>query len=132
MIDRVRRTFQVSAGLALIGCLAGAWAAAGTPFDRAGFEATQRSGSPMLVEIYADWCSTCRAQDRVVSTLLQEPRFRGLKVLRVDFDSQKDVVRQFGARDRSTLIVYKKGKEVGRSLGETDRQAIADLLAKAL
>jgi thioredoxin 1 len=50
----------------------------------------------------------------------------------VDFDSQKQEVRDFGARWQSTRIVFKGAKEVGRSVGDTDPSTIAALLAKAM
>ena len=50
----------------------------------------------------------------------------------VDFDSRKDVVKQFGATMQSTLITYKGTKETGRSAGETKPEAIASLLDKAI
>ena len=52
-------------------------------------------------------------------------------VFRVDFDSQKDAVKRFGARMQSTLITFKDGKETGRSVGDTDPASIAALVAKA-
>lgn len=51
--------------------------------------------------------------------------------LRVDYDRQKDLMKQFGARDRSTLIVFKGAKETGRLYGDTDPKAIRALLDKA-
>jgi len=50
----------------------------------------------------------------------------------VDFDTQKDAVRFFGARMQSTLIAFKGTTETGRSVGETERSSIAALLNKAL
>ena len=50
----------------------------------------------------------------------------------MDFDSQKDVVRQFKATTQSTLIVFKGATETGRSVGDTDAKSIAALLDKAL
>ena len=64
--------------------------------------------------------------------LESKPRFGRLKVFRVDFDSQKDVVRKFNARMQSTLIVFKGGAEVGRSVGDTDGNSIEMLLDEAL
>lgn len=110
---------------------AAAWAA-GKPFDRAGFEAAQAAGKPILVEVHADWCPTCRAQEPIISELLREPKHAGFVVLRVDFDNQKDVVKRFRAQYQSTLIVFNGKKEVARSTGETRKDAIAAQLAKAL
>lgn len=106
--------------------------AAGKPFDQAGFEAAQAAGKPILVEVHADWCPTCRAQEPIISELMREPKNAGFVVLRVDFDSQKDVLKRLRAQYQSTLVVFKGKKEVSRSTGETRKDAIAAQLAKAL
>lgn len=129
---RTRRTFlrfiiSLMAGL----LFAAAAAAAGKPFDQAGFEAAQAAGKPILVQIHADWCPTCRAQEPIISKLLQDPKNADLVVLRVDFDQQKDVVKRFRSQYQSTLIVFRGKKEVSRSTGETREDAIAAQLAKA-
>lgn len=101
------------------------------PYDKAAFDAALAAGRPVLVEISAPWCPTCRRQKAVLAELLQEPRFADLLILEVDFDSQKPLVRAFGARQQSTLIAYGGGKETGRSVGETRADAIEALLASA-
>lgn len=110
---------------------AAAWAAV-KPFDQASFHAAQAAGKPILVEIHADWCPTCRAQDPVISELMRDPKYAGFVVLRVDFDSQKAMVKHFHVQYQSTLIVFKGTKEVFRSTGETRKAEIAAQLAKAL
>ena len=109
---------------------AAAWAA-GKPFDQAGFEAAQAAGKPILVEIHADWCPTCRAQEPIISELMRDPKNADFVVLRVDFDQQKDVVKRLRTQYQSTLIVFRGKKEISRSTGETRRDAIAAQLAKA-
>lgn len=68
----------------------------------------------------------------MLSELLPEVEFRGITALRADFDAQKKVVRSFGVRYQSTLIVFKGGREVSRVTAETDRERIAGLLRKGL
>ena len=106
--------------------------AAGKPFDQAGFEAAQAARKPILVEVHADWCPTCRAQEPIISELMRDPKNADFVVLRVDFDHQKDVVKRLRTQYQSTLIVFKGTKEVSRSTGETRKDAIAAQLAKAL
>jgi hypothetical protein len=50
----------------------------------------------------------------------------------VDFDTQKEAVKFFGARMQSTLIAFKGATETGRSVGDTDAASIAALLRKTL
>jgi thioredoxin-like negative regulator of GroEL len=52
--------------------------------------------------------------------------------LRVNYDRQKDVMKRFGVSDRSTLIMFRGAKEVGRVYGVTDPKAIQALLDKGL
>ncbi len=128
---RVHRLFMrfiipVIASLSVV-----ATAQAAKPFDQAAFDTAQAAGKSILVEVHADWCPTCRAQDPVISEVLRDPKNAGFVVLRVDFDKQKDAVKRFHAEYQSTLIVFKGKKEVSRSTGETRKDAIAAQLAKA-
>ena len=106
--------------------------AVGQPFDRAEFDALQKAGKPVLVLVHADWCPTCRAQTPLISDLLKQPQFSRIAALRVDFDQQRDAVKSFNVTQQSTLIVFKGGHEVGRSVGDTQREGIEALLKKAL
>jgi thiol-disulfide isomerase/thioredoxin len=101
------------------------------PFSEAAFKAAQAAGGPILIEIHADWCPTCKAQKPILDKLTADPRFRELKVFRVDFDSMKPAVREFGANMQSTLIVFKGASEKGRSVGDTAENSIAALLDKS-
>ena len=96
------------------------------------FEAAQKAGKPILVEIHATWCPTCKAQAPIISELTADPKFKNLVIFRVDFDAQKDAVKGFGARMQSTLIAYKGTKETARSVGDTKKQSIAVLLNSSI
>jgi len=101
-------------------------------FDRASFDALQKAGKPTLVMVHASWCPICRAQAPVISDLLKKPELSGITALRVDFDGQSDVVKSFKVTQQSTLIVFKGGKEVARSVGDTRRESVEALLRRAL
>ena len=101
------------------------------PWNQATYDAALAAGRPMLVEITADWCPTCRKQKAVFADLLQEPQYADLLILNVDFDTQKDVVRSLGAQKQATLIVYGGGKETGRAVGTARARKIQALLDTA-
>jgi thioredoxin 1 len=107
-------------------------AAAAQPFDAAAFAAAQAAGKPILLDVTASWCPTCRAQAPILSRLLGESRFKDLVVFDVDFDTRKDLLREFGVRSQSTLIVFKGKDEAGRSVGDTTPAGIEGLLSKAV
>jgi len=122
----------VAAAFLMVSLLSSAWANSAVPFSADAFKAAQASGSPILVEIHADWCPTCKAQSPILDKLTADPKFKDLKIFRVDFDSMKPVVREFGAQMQSTLIVYKGSAEQGRSVGDTKQASISALLDKSL
>ena len=127
-----RRTFILaSAAIAAAGSSVPAGAAA-QRFTQAAFAAAQAAGKPILVEVTAPWCPTCRAQQPILQRLTAEPRFRDLVFLSVDFDSQKDVLRTLNVQSQSTLVVFKGRQEVGRSAGDTNAASITALVAKSI
>ena len=100
-------------------------------FTADSFSAAQAAGKPILIDITASWCPTCKAQAPVIQELTTRGAYKDVVVFQVDFDDQKDVVRSFNARMQSTLIMFKGQDEVARSVGVTDPAAIAEMLSKA-
>lgn len=134
-MNLTRRLFGgsvLAASLLASGLFTAAWAGPAVPFSAEAFKAAQASGSPILIEIHADWCPTCKAQGPILDKLAADPKFKDLKIFRVDFDAMKPVLRQFGAQQQSTLIVFKGSAERGRSVGDTKQGSIAALLDKSL
>ena len=87
---------------------------------------------PILIDVSAPWCPTCKAQRPILTKLEAEPRFKDLVVFSVDFDSQKDVLRTFNVRMQSTLICFKGSQETARSTGDTKPASLAQLLGTTL
>ncbi|MDF2114019.1 thioredoxin family protein [Roseiarcaceae bacterium H3SJ34-1] len=102
---------------------------AGQPFDARAFQASQAAGKSILVDVTAPWCPTCKQQRPIVQQIEKERP--DLVVFEVDFDSAKDVLKQFRVQYQSTLIMFKGSKEVARSTGETDPASLRALVAKA-
>ena len=111
-----------------------AWAAGNEPqpFTDAAFAAAQDAGKPILIDTFATWCDVCARQAPIIEKLRTEAKFKDLVIFKVNFDTQKDVMRRLNARVQSTLICFRGTKEVGRSVGETQPEWIDDLLDKTI
>ena len=92
----------------------------------------QSEGKPILVDVFAAWCSVCRAQSPILTQLTREPKYKDLVVLKADFDTQKDALKALNVQRQSTLIVFKGDEEVDRSVGDTSQLSIEGLLDKTL
>jgi thiol-disulfide isomerase/thioredoxin len=101
-------------------------------FDAKAFEAAQAAGKPILVEVHAPWCPVCKAQAPILAKLSNKAKFREVVRFKVDFDSQKDLLRRFNVQKQSTLIAFKGKREAGRSTGDSNAASIEGLLAKAI
>jgi thiol-disulfide isomerase/thioredoxin len=127
-----RRSVLVASLVASALAMAPALAETAPAFDAKAFADAQKAGKPILIAIHAPWCPTCKAQAPILSELRADPRFKNLATFVVDFDSQKDVVKRFGANTQSTLIAFKGQKEQGRSVGDTKRASIYALVEKSI
>ncbi|MFG1313163.1 thioredoxin family protein [Xanthobacter autotrophicus] len=121
----------LTCALVLLGSLS-ASAAERKPFDPAVFAAAQAASTPILVEISAPWCPTCKAQKPIIDALAAQPETKALVIFEVDFDTQKPVVRSFNAQSQSTLIAFRGKTETARSVGDTNPASIAALVKSSL
>ncbi len=101
------------------------------PYTQQEFDRLAHDGKPVLVDVAATWCPTCKAQKPIVEGLATGPTYKDVAVLTVDFDADKPLLRQFRVSSQSTLIAFKGGREVGRSVGDTTPAGIEDLFKKA-
>lgn len=102
------------------------------PFDQKKFESAVAAGEPVIVDFSASWCPTCKAQKPIVDELLGQPRFKSVTLFLADYDKEVALKKQLRVNQQSTFVVFKAGKEVTRSTGQTDKEVLAAIFAKAL
>jgi thiol-disulfide isomerase/thioredoxin len=101
------------------------------PFNQAQFDAARASGKPIAVVFHADWCPTCRAQAPLLKELSQKPEFSRLTLYIANYDQEKELKKSLGVTQQSTLVVFKQGREVARSTGDTNEASLEALLRHA-
>lgn len=130
----MKTAFGFVLSLALIGGTLGvpADAAERYAYSQTQFAKAQAEGRPILVHVTASWCTVCMVQDSLIERDLFTPEFAKIVLFDVDFDSQKDVLRQFNVSSVSTLIVFKNGMETVRLIGGADPDVIEAAMRRAL
>uniref|UniRef100_UPI0035AE9566 thioredoxin family protein n=1 Tax=Hylemonella sp. TaxID=2066020 RepID=UPI0035AE9566 len=101
------------------------------PYSPAALQAAQQAGQPVALHFHADWCPTCRAQEKVFQSLKGDASLP-LTLLVVNYDKERELKRALKVRAQSTLIVYRGSQETRRSGGETEAAMLRDALKSAL
>lgn len=101
------------------------------PYSEAALAAAQNADQPVAMHFHADWCPTCRAQDKAIQSLKAEPGL-DLTLLVADYDTEKALKRRFKVNAQSTLVVLHGQKERARLVGDTSIDAIRNALKTAL
>ncbi len=124
------RHLILAAALFMLGAF-NAFAAERFIYEPNAFQAALEAGNPILVHVTAPWCGECQVQKPIVAALAQQSEYTKLMIFDVDFDTQKQALRQFRVQKQSTLIIFKGGAEVSRAVGITRRGTIEALMKKA-
>lgn len=84
---------------------------------------------PILVDLWADWCSPCLVIAPVLEKLVHELDGEiGIAKLEVDDGDNMKLAGHYKVRGFPTLILFQNGKEVGRFSGAKPLQFIRNFI----
>ena len=84
-----------------------------------------KSDIPVLVDFWASWCGPCRMLSPIVDQIAEERT--DIKVCKVNVDEQEELAMRFGIMSIPTLIVFKNGEIVKKTMGVQPKAAILGL-----
>lgn len=80
-----------------------------------------------LVDFWATWCSPCRMQAPILEQLDVELG-GSAKIGKVDVDEEPELARRFAVMSIPTLIAFRDGAVIAKTVGVTDAQELKKML----
>ncbi len=94
-------------------------------------EALSEANTLVLVDFWAEWCGPCKMFSPVIEEIAKE--FEGqVKVGKLNVDENQDIPASLKIVSIPTVILFKEGKEVERSIGFKTKEELRNLLKKYL
>ena len=101
------------------------------PYSAERLAQLQTAGKAVGVHFHAEWCGTCKTQEKALQAIKSEGSLPGVALLVADYDKEKELRKQMKVRAQSTLVVFKGSQEVARVGGDTEAAKLKAALAKA-
>ena len=92
-----------------------------TTFNKELFDKAQSDGKVVVVNAWAKYCSSCASQMKVLDKAKSE--FNNIEYFTFEI-TNKEISKLLNVQYQTTLLIFKDNKEVYRSIGETNRDAI--------
>ncbi len=82
-----------------------------------------------LVDFFAEWCGPCKMLLPVVTEIEEETKGE-FNILKVNIDDVNELAAKYGVQTIPTLIYFKDGQEVARTMGFKPKNEILENLNK--
>ena len=93
--------------------------------DAAGFEKALGKSGVLVADFWAGWCMPCK----MLAPILEElDGVAPCKIVKVDVDENRALALQYAVASIPTLLVFRNGQLVNRSVGLISREDVLKLV----
>ena len=107
-----------------------------TTFDKELFNKAQSEGKIVIVSSWIKYCLSCANQMKVLQKAKKDGELSDIKFDNIEYFSfdvtNRDIADAFNVLYQTTLLIFKDGKEVYRSIGETTEDLIYEALKASI
>jgi len=93
-------------------------------------EIVNNSHKIVVVDFYGEWCMPCLMISPIIDELAEQ--MKKVKFVKMNIDENQELAKNFNVSSIPCLIIFKKGKEVGRIIGAQSQEAIEEKIKKCL
>lgn len=85
-----------------------------------------QSDKTVLVDFYADWCTTCKAMAPMIEEIASEET--KIKVVKLNVAGEMAIARKYGVMGIPAFVVFQDGQAVKKAAGEKSKDDILRLI----
>ena len=91
------------------------------------FNTIINSGTPVLVDFFADWCGPCKMLAPILKQVKDEIG-EHIKIIKIDVDKNQPLASKYQVRGVPTMILFKEGKQLWRQSGVLQKNDIVTVI----
>lgn len=82
----------------------------------------------VIVDCYAEWCGPCRMLSPIIDELKEE--VDSCEFYKLNVDEAENISREYGIMSIPTVLIFKDGKEINKSIGLKTKEELKELIEK--
>lgn len=86
------------------------------------------SGKTVLVDFWADWCGPCKMLGPVLEQVQAE--VSDVQIVKINVDNDGDIAEQYNIMSIPTLLLFKNGELVSKSIGFIGKDEVMRFIGK--
>lgn len=90
-----------------------------------------KSNTPVLVDFWAEWCGPCRMVSPIIEKL-GESMSDKIKIVKLNVDENQELALNYGIRSIPSLLIFRDGKEIARTVGVATEQSYEKFVQSSL
>jgi len=93
-------------------------------------EVINNSHKLVVVDFFAEWCMPCLMIAPVIEELAE--KMKDIKFLKINIDDNQELSEKYEIRSIPCLVIFKKGKEIDRIVGNRGGDVIEEKIKSLL